>query len=144
MLEIFLVCILGILTWTDAKRNRIPNWLMLLAILVRFGFFLCCEDLSLVSAGRLLMDGLVLSLPLYLISWLMDSLLKKPSLGGGDIKLLFVTGLYLGGEQNLAMFFIAGIMALVYCALRGKRELPLGPAIAVASIIVLIFEKIIE
>ena len=143
MLEIFFVCTLAILTWTDVKNRRISNSLLALACLVRIGFFLLCEGPSLEGAFRLLIDGLALSLPLYLLAIFMDRMLQKQSLGGGDIKLLFVTGLYLGAEQNLIMLFMAGILALLYCFLRRKKELPLGPAIALASFMVMIFEKII-
>lgn len=144
MLEIFFVCILGILTWTDVKNRRIPNSLLVLACLVRVSVFLLFEGPTGESAIRLLVDGLALSLPMYLLAVFMDRVLKKQSLGGGDIKLLFVTGLYLGAEQNLVMLFIAGILALLYCILRRKKELPLGPAIAAASVVVMILEKIIQ
>ena len=102
------------------------------------------EGPSVEGAVRLLIDGLALSLPLYLLGIFMDRVLKKQSLGGGDIKLLFVTGLYLGAEQNLVMLFVAGILALIYCVIRRKKELPLGPAIALASAMVIILGKIIE
>ena len=75
------------------------------------------------------------------ISLVMDFLLKKETLGGGDIKLFAVLGLYTGLACGLLMLLISCITGLIFAlSARGgkKKEFPFGPAIAVAAIFTLI------
>ena len=77
-------------------------------------------------------------------------------MGGGDIKLIFVTGLYLGWESNLLMILVACMVGIVVGLAQGQgrtteeasEELegemegnyfPFGPAIAIATVVCLFF-----
>jgi len=42
-----------------------------------------------------------------------DKLLKRDSMGGGDLKLFFVTGLYFGWQQCLFLIIMACIIGIV-------------------------------
>ena len=83
------------------------------------------------------------SLPLLLLSLVMDALLKKDTLGGGDIKLLFVLGLYLSWLEMLLLLALACVLALLWAAGPGRRraggEIPLGPFLAAAWLAVTLF-----
>ena len=69
----------------------------------------------------------------------MDWLMKKESLGGGDIKLFAVMGLYLGLAASMFALLLACILGLAFAAVRKKyregsgAQIPFGPAIAAAS-----------
>ena len=74
-------------------------------------------------------------------------------MGGGDIKLLFVTGLYLGWAENLLAIFFACIIGIVIGMVQMKKQedeeqsvyFPFGPAIAVGAVIsMLVGEPIIQ
>lgn len=134
MSEIIFIGILGLLTYTDMKEKRIPNWLLTVALLIRL---LCVtaegNGMGTVAAS-MFWNGFAVSFPLGMMVFLADKWLGKRTLGGGDIKLLFVTGAYLGWEQNLWVLFLAGVFALLYMAARRKREIPFGPAIALAVV----------
>lgn len=87
--------------------------------------------IGLVSAGGLL---------------LFIALLSKGGMGGGDIKLAAVIGLYLGWPNALlAMFlacFLAGIVGILLILLKIKSRkdiIPFGPFIAAASYITLLW-----
>ena len=135
MLELHFILILAILTYTDVKEKRIPNGLLLLAVVVKILFFLMKNGVDWMGMALIFLDGLIVSLPVWILVILMDQLLKKQTMGGGDIKLLFVTGMYLGWEQNLWMLLVAGVLALLYAIIVRKKELAFGPAIAVATIV---------
>ena len=77
-------------------------------------------------------------------------------MGGGDIKLIFVTGLYLGWESNLLMMLVACIVRIVVGLAQGQgtqteetseeseeeqegNYFPFGPAIAIATVFCLFF-----
>lgn len=83
----------------------------------------------------LIADGVAISLPLLVIVVLVERILKKEAMGGGDIKLLFVTGLFLGWEKNLLTVFLACIISLIWSVMQVRKELPFGPAIAAGAVI---------
>ena len=72
-------------------------------------------------------------------------LFKKESLGGGDIKLLFVIGLVLEPLLGVINIFLASLIALPISLLlyRKNKEhvIPFGPFILVAFLIIL-FSKV--
>ena len=75
--------------------------------------------------------GLVYGGGILVLSLLMDKVLKKESLGGGDIKLLAVIGLYLGFVCALFALIAACLIGLV-CVLLLRRkdappQIPFGP-----------------
>lgn len=142
MLECFFLFILGILTLTDIRERRIPNWILLWAIIGRIIYYLLEQKPFWIWIMELMGNGLAISAPLYFLTLGLDNLLGKQTLGGGDIKLIFVTGIYLGFDKNLLMLFIAGILALIFCWIRKEKELPFGPAIAIASVVVMCFTRI--
>ena len=91
------------------------------------------------AASRVL-AGLVFGGVALAVSLALDKLLGKESLGGGDIKLLAVCGLYLGWIGSLFALLLACVLGLALAAAlrRGRGEpVPFGPAIAAASAVML-------
>ncbi len=93
--------------------------------------------------GDGLLGGIVIAGAIFVISLLLDKTMKKESLGGGDIKLIFVAGLYLGLIANLFNMILICIIGLVFAMISKKRRdtayIPLAPAIAIASFIMLLY-----
>ena len=77
---------------------------------------------------------------------LIAAMVSNNGIGGGDIKLLFVTGLYLGFAVNLLNLVISCFFGLALAAATAKartdREdpaaIPFGPAIAASTALCLI------
>lgn len=86
-----------------------------------------------------LLGGLIIAGSILLISLVMDKVLKKESLGGGDIKLLFVTGLYLGLVGNLFNIILACILGIFFIIARKEKMIPFGPSISLACMIMLLY-----
>lgn len=66
----------------------------------------------------------------------LDGLIGGGAVGGGDIKLLFLTGLFLGWQKNLLCLLLACVVGLLWGLVRAKRGqqgLPWGPGIALAA-----------
>ena len=94
-------------------------------------------------------NGLVIFVPLLLFILLMDWLLQKETMGGGDLKLFFVVGFILGAIQALLVLLLAcmiGILWQIGLYLRKQDKLlPFGPSIALASWVVVLYgEQLIE
>lgn len=122
-----------------------------------FGSGAQIEDAALVASatmmrmipfGLTLGDGLVGALVLgggsLAVSIAFEHLAQRPSMGGGDIKLLAVVGLFLGWERGLWCLFAACLIVLVMqMASRfseggkgiGPQTFPFAPAILVGVVI---------
>ena len=98
--------------------------------------------------GLTLIDGLAGALVLgggsLAVSLSFEHFAQRPSMGGGDIKLLAVVGLFLGWERGLWCLFAACLVVLVMQAVSRVREggkrigsqtFPFAPAILVGVVI---------
>jgi leader peptidase (prepilin peptidase) / N-methyltransferase len=130
--------ILVIASVTDVRDRIISNKLMLFAIgtgaLLR-GFI---HPLPLWSYWAAFTAG---GLSLYLLALLGRMLYKKDAMGGGDIKLLAVIGLFTGLKAvivamlaaSMAGFLLIGALALLGRYKRGDA-IPFGPCLAIGGL----------
>lgn len=114
---VMLVVLLLVATVLDVRQGRIPNWLVASGMLAALAF----HGLSPQGAGiAFSLSGLALGmaalLPLYMLR----------VMGAGDVKLMGMTGAFLGTSgvlgAILASLAAGGILALAMAA--GKRMLP--------------------
>lgn len=125
-------------------------------------YYIISDEVLIVSAILLMIeifllkgiDGLLVSLfngavafgIMYLIKQLGDFIFKKESMGGGDIKLLFVFGLVMGWEMSLISIFLASFIGLpisIYMLATNPnkdRIIPFGPFLCSASLIILLLK----
>ena len=139
-----LACCLFCLSLVDLEIFEIPNGCVLIPVLAWFaaipfvgmsGMDVLYHVLSGVGYGAVLL-ALVL---------LFDKILGKESMGGGDLKLFVVMGLYLGVAASLFALFFSCILGLITGLVqkRGKEgngpQIPFGPAIALAFYAMLLY-----
>ena len=135
LLWIVLLC----LTLTDLHAWIIPDRLQVAGILIFFGTAVCLPEPG-AQILRGVLTGAGLSGGMLALSLLFDRLTGKESLGGGDIKLFFVTGLYLRSIWEVLFFLILSCVLGIGCSLvRREGKIPFGPAIAAASFLMLLF-----
>lgn len=145
--ELVMWLVLGALLLTvsliDGACRLIPDGLLLGAIISRAVFLLVLGQPLWSTLGEMALGALGISVPLLLLSLLMDHVLQKESLGGGDIKLLFVLSLYMTWMEMLLLLFMGCVLALLWIAGPGRQKLgegiPLGPFLAAAWLVVLLF-----
>lgn len=69
--------------------------------------------------------------------------LRQEAMGFGDVVLLAMIGSFLGWQATLVVFFIAPAIALIVAAavwlFRRHREIPYGPYLSAATIVVILF-----
>ncbi len=82
-----------------------------------------------------LVSGLAVSLFMMIVSLIFDKVSGKESLGGGDIKLLFMTGLYMSTFVAFFNLFLSSIVGILFVFCLKKEKIPFGPAISVASLV---------
>ncbi|MBR1560146.1 MAG: prepilin peptidase [Clostridia bacterium] len=136
------LCCLFLLTLTDLEDMTIPDGCHIAAIAIwviflPFTFKGWRDVLMSVLAAFIYGGGLLL------VSLIMDKVLGRDSLGGGDIKLFFVIGLYLGIVGTLFALVLACVLGLAFNAILnrkdGGRAFPFGPSIAAAAALMLLY-----
>ncbi|MFA9399261.1 MAG: A24 family peptidase [Clostridiaceae bacterium] len=130
--SIILGIMLIIIAFVDIKLRLILDNIVI--ILIAIGFtWIAVGSISFVNAllGMFLAGGILFLLALI-----------PNAMGGGDVKLMFSLGLYLGYKNALVALFIAFIIASMYSILllvkgkTGRKDyIPFGPFLAVGSFI---------
>lgn len=124
MIDVILCLMLAVLAVFDIRHKKIPNFLIAITI---------CFVLT-VSENQVsgLMGVILITLPMIYFH-------KSGGIGGGDIKIITVTGLYLGYKGLLIMFFISLFLCFLYAILKQERSLPLGPFFCLGFVITILF-----
>lgn len=140
--EIGMICILYGLSLCDMNTYEIPDGFIGFGI-VWWIVFQLIRRVSLINTGMSILIALCVSGSILSISLLMDKLLQKESMGGGDIKLLFICGLYLSLLANLLEIMIACILGLVLIVVLKKEKIPFGPSVSLAWLLTSLFGNIV-
>ena len=76
---------------------------------------------------------------MFILKLVGDFLFKRESMGGGDIKLMFVIGMVLGFPLSIIAVFLSSFIALPIALImtyrRSNHEIPFGPFLSVATLI---------
>lgn len=108
---------------------------LLLALLYVFGS-------GLESAAYHIYSGVGAFLAMYVIKWIGDKAFGRESLGGGDIKLMFLFGMVLGLPMAIVTIFLATFIAfpIALLILFSDKEniIPFGPFLSMAAILVMV------
>lgn len=131
------LCCLFCLSLVDLDSYTIPDGCLILPALAWLVTYPWTPARFSDLAAALLYGGAMLALSL-----VMDRILQKETLGGGDIKLFAVMGLYLGPFASLFALTLSCVLGLLFAAAtrQGKgTPFPFGPAISAACAVMLLF-----
>ena len=138
---ILLIVVLMILSLTDLRGWIIPDWLQIIGCVIFLVTALFLPDPAHRILGGLVY-GVVLSGGMLLVSLAFDKITGKESLGGGDIKLFFMTGLYLDSAWEILFYLILScLFGLLFASFRKEKRVPFGPSIAAACFIMILYGK---
>ncbi len=138
MKQFTLVVLLIVATFTDLEHWIIPNRLVVYGLFAGTFFLVVSAQPALYSAllGMVLVGGILLVL----------GMVSKGGMGGGDIKLGLLIGLFLGWPEALLALFLAAFTGSIYgLLLRSSNRLqpgepiPFAPFIALGTIISMLF-----
>ncbi|MBQ8192658.1 MAG: prepilin peptidase [Bacilli bacterium] len=95
-----------------------------------------------------IISGILAFATMYIIKIIGDKLFKKESMGGGDIKLMFLFGIVIGYLLSICDIFLATFIAFpvaIYMLFSKKDNLiPFGPFLAMSAILIHISKVDIE
>ena len=128
-----LFSLLLVLALIDYDTLEIPGGLLIAGIGVFIMFLPAYEPLTRLKWG--LIAGAALGGALLIISLIMDKVLGRESMGGGDIKLFALLGLFTGPGTGLFLVILSCVAGLVFAFSRKAKgkPFPVGPAIALAA-----------
>ena len=133
-----IISILVIVCVSDITYLIIPD-----EVIVFFsGYFIIFQYLRLGINQTLehVFIGVLLFLIMYSIMLIGDNIFKRESLGGGDIKLMFIFGLILDPLMGIVTIFIASVLALpislIFIKNTKNNAIPFGPFLLLALTIV--------
>lgn len=135
---IFLSAVLIAITFIDIENKIIPNKLILTGISggIIFRFFMYNYGFLDYIIGFLLGGGTLLII----------SMLSKGGMGGGDIKLMALVGLFVGWKLTVITLFFSVIIGalggIILIALKVKTRkdyIPFGPYISIAWLISILY-----
>ena len=158
-ISLVLASILVIVIISDYKYYIIPNEIIVIGIfLLGIGFFLegggAFSHFSWTRAWiRLfhsIQNGFLSFLLMYGVKLFGDFLFKKESMGGGDIKLMFLIGMSIGFPLSIISIFLASIIglpiALVLLKLKSTHVIPFGPFLTMELVryFIIVFLRVCE
>ena len=133
-----IIAMLIIISVTDISYYIIPD-----EVLVFFSFYfivLKCLSGGFQAVFWGVLSGIALFATMYLIMLLGDFIFKKESLGGGDIKMMFVFGLIVNPFMGFVIIFLSSFLALPVSLLilcKKKNNLvPFGPFLLISFMFV--------
>lgn len=137
LIALTFVSMLSIIVLSDYEYMIISD-----EVLIFFGIVLLIELLirdGIIATGGYLLQGILAFFTMWGIKKLGDFLFKKESMGGGDIKLMFVFGLVLGYPLAILSIFLGSLVglpiSLVMVAKKSSHEIPFGPFLSVGALI---------
>ena len=149
-----------VVTFVDLEHYVIPNRItfggMGAGVVLSFtAKFIPGDRFIVTNTVQALAGGIVFAGILYFLDQLSRLAFKKRGMGGGDVKLAAVIGLFVGLRLVLPVILVASvvgsIIGIVVLAVRRRREddpshyIPFGPYLVLGTIIVLFFgENMLE
>lgn len=138
LIALGIISLLIILSVSDISYYIIPDEILIFAA----GYFIIINTLKegVIYALGSILSGLILFLFMYLIMVVGNFVFKKETLGGGDIKLMFVVGLVLNPFLGLITIFLSSFIALpislIILYFKKKKIVPYGPFILISLMII--------
>lgn len=134
------ISMLIIITISDIKYMIIPDSTLLFFALLMIIEIFFINGISEVITS--IINGIISFTIMYIIKKIGDYIFKKESMGGGDIKLMFLIGMILTYKNAILSIFIGSLIGLPISLITIKNNkehiLPFGPLLAAGAIIIVL------
>lgn len=148
--------ILLYLSLIDLNERLIPNSCIVAALVVRVLYlaFACATGrMGIADVGYYVFSACAIGIALFAMAIVADRVFGSESMGGGDLKLFFVAGLYFGWRQGVFIVVLACVFGLLTGFASARRAaqadsgrlpgasgnaFPFGPAISAACLVAML------
>ena len=149
LLALIFVTLLVPISVIDAQHYIIPNVLIMMGLILGIGI-VCAIAYQRSEVWYLLIrliGAIAGGTTLWLIAIIGGAILRKKAMGGGDIKLMALNGLFLGAWPELVMVIafsafsgaIVGTILIISGVKSRQSPIPYGPFLAGAAVLVLLW-----
>ena len=125
-------------SFADLEDMIIPDRLIVLGLVNRLVFVFIEGN---IKDGLLnsLIGAFCISIPMLIIVLIMERIMKREAMGGGDLKLFMMIGSYFSIGENVLSVLFACVIGLLFSVLMKKtnEEFPFGPSICLAYFLTL-------
>lgn len=132
--------LLIIITVSDYEYMIIPDEVLIFFSVLLFIEISCMYGIS--KGISSIINGIISFIFMFILKKIGDYIFKKESMGGGDIKLMFVNGMVLTYQIAILSVFVGSFVGLPIALLQLKNKsehiIAFGPFIAIGSIILLL------
>ncbi len=133
-------------SYEDIKKREVSNELLIIGLII--GIIVAIYNKCFISA---LTGSIIMAAPLYILAYTFMIFTGKQGIGGGDVKIAFVYGMYLRHLKFIyAAFFITFILAGAFFLITKLKKrktdnsgIPLIPFMSIGTIIIYIIENIV-
>ena len=136
-IAITFISMLVIVIVSDIKYMLICDEVLIIGCILIF--VLKIFDVGIKNALLAVIYGIVSAIVIFIIKKIGDFIFKRESMGGGDIKLMFCFGLVMGIASSIASIFLASFIglpiSLIFIKNNTTHEIPFGPYLSVAALI---------
>ena len=149
LLALVFVTLLIPIAVIDAQHYIIPNVLIVTGLIL--GFVIVCAIAYQCADVWYLLTRLIGAVTGSIVLWVIgvvgSAVLRKKAMGGGDIKLMALNGLFLGAWPELAMVIafsalsgaIVGTVLIISGVKSRQSPIPYGPFLSGAAVLVLLW-----
>ena len=142
----FIAFIITVCAFTDIKRCIIPDEMNFVGFIVGIIYVFYKSAFNIKEGVELLLGGLI-GFGIFVLIYLFSLLVfKKEGMGGGDIKLMGVLGLFFGIKSIIQIFVLsfafASVISIFLLITRIKKKndyIPFGPFIVLATFCTMFF-----
>lgn len=142
IIGLIFVSSLIIIIISDYQTMIIPDEVIIFALVSKIIYSLLTSSVQ--ATLFVVLNGLVAALFIYGLKKFGDYAFKKESMGGGDIKLLFIFGLFIGFDMAIISIFLSSFIALPYSIYALKKNnnhvIPFGPFLSIAALIIFLLQ----
>lgn len=140
VIAITFISMLLIVIISDYQTMIIPDELLIFTGILLIIEIFIKSGLNIMLSS--LLNGIIMFAIMFIIKLIGDFMFKKESMGGGDIKLMFIYGLVLGWPTSCVSICLASFIglpiSLVLLKKNNNHEIPFGPFLAIAAIILIL------
>jgi leader peptidase (prepilin peptidase)/N-methyltransferase len=152
MYYFLLAILLLMITIIDIKKYIIPNKLIILGVIIAIFFNLFFR---IINIKDMILGSTICGGGMLIFTYIVEFIVKKEVMGGGDIKLFAMLGLFLGLKGTIITMILSIYVGAIYGILvilksKIKREkynsiIPYGPFISIAAWVYMFYgEQIIK
>jgi len=141
---LILVSLMLAISFADLEDFIIPDSFIVLGLINRIVFIGLSSDIKGAAISSII-GAFSITVPLILLVIVMEKILKREAMGGGDIKLVFMLGSYVSIAEGLLAVLISCVVGIVFAVIskRTNEQFPFGPSLCIGYLVSMLYGSVL-